>query len=112
MADIIIHRDLTGTRYAIVSNGVVIGVTLLDIQSNPTWTPPTGKAIPCDDTIAIGDTFDGKTFTKQITAPVTPEPTVDTLTNILLKKGVITSQDITDAQGAVAVGTIVKPPTV
>jgi hypothetical protein len=66
-------------RYAIIENGVVVNVAVADAEfaAAQGW-------VSCPDTVQIGDTYDGQTFTPAPPAPVV-EPAKPTKEELLAK---------------------------
>lgn len=77
-------------NYAIVENGIVTNITVFDPEPKANWIR--------SDTAKIGDLWDGEKFT-------TPEieklpPLAPTLQEVLLKKGLITEDDLKPVMNA------------
>lgn len=63
-------------RYAIVKNGIVVNVA--EVEDGSDWHPGEGLTLVPAETVAVGWTWDGKTFFDPTPEP-TPEPTVKTV---------------------------------
>jgi len=76
-------------KYAVVEGGIVINMIVFDPEPKPNWIQ--------SDTASIGDLWDGKVFTRPepVVIPVSePKPSAEEILAALIKKGVLTDDDL------------------
>lgn len=74
-------------RYAVVRNGVVTNVVMFDPEPKEGWIR--------SDSASIGDGWNGTSFTRPTPTPIpAPAPSTADVLSALLRKGVITEEDL------------------
>lgn len=74
-------------NYAIIENGIVVNIAAWDANMADEWVQ--------SDTASIGDSWDGKVFTKPVLPePPKPDPTAKDILEALIAKGIIAESDL------------------